>query len=157
VLAEWKGCVLMVTHDRFFLDKVATGLIVFEGDGVLHRHAGNYDLYRRLKEQKEADAAAAAADARDRKPSGSSSAAAKKDGARRLSWKEQKELAGMEAAITQAEARRAELEARLADPALYAQPADEVAAVTTAFREAGEAVEALYARWAELEEMAGSV
>jgi hypothetical protein len=49
------------------------------------------------------------------------------------------------------------LEARLADPALYAQPADEVAAVTTAFREAGEAVEALYARWAELEEMAGSV
>jgi ATP-binding cassette subfamily F protein uup len=152
VLAEWQGCVLMVTHDRFFLDKVATGLIVFEGKGVLHRHAGNYDLYRRLKEQKEADAAAS--EARDRKPSGSSAAAAKKDGGRKLSWKEQKELAGMEAAITQAETRRAELEARLADPALYAQPADEVARVTASFKEAGEAVEALYARWAELEELA---
>jgi ATP-binding cassette subfamily F protein uup len=154
VLAEWKGCVLMVTHDRFFLDKVATGLIVFEGNGFLHRHAGNYDLYRRLKEQKEAEAAAAASEARDRKSSGVSAAAAKKDGTRKLSWKEQKELAGMEAAITQAEARRAELEARLADPALYAQPADEVARVTAAFKEAGEAVEALYARWAELEELA---
>ena len=152
VLAEWQGCVLMVTHDRFFLDKVATGLIVFEGNGFLHRHAGNYDLYRRLKEQKEAEAAAAASEARDRKPSGASSAAAaKKDGARKLSWKEQKELAGIEAAITQAEARRAELEARLADPALYAQPADEVARVTAAFKEAGDAVDALYARWAELE------
>jgi ATP-binding cassette subfamily F protein uup len=159
VLAEWNGCVLMVTHDRFFLDKVATGLIVFEGNGVLHRHAGNYDLYRRLKEQKEADAAAAASEARDRKPSGASSAAstAKKDGGgRKLSWKEQKELAGMEAAIMQAEARKEALEARLADPALYAQPQDEVARVTAEFREAGEAVEALYARWAELEAVAES-
>ncbi|WP_420129514.1 ribosomal protection-like ABC-F family protein [Longimicrobium sp.] len=155
VLAEWQGCVLMVTHDRFFLDKVATGLIVFEGNGVLHRHAGNYDLYRRLKEQKEAEAAAAAAETRKPAASSLSAGAAKKDGARKLSWKEQKELAGMEAAIMQAEARKAELEARLADPALYAQPADEVARVTTAFREAGEAVDALYARWAELEELAG--
>jgi len=149
VLAEWQGCVLMVTHDRFFLDKVATGLIVFEGNGALHRHAGNYDLYRRLKEQKEAEAAAQA------KPSKSAAAPAeKKAGPRKLSWKEQKELEGMEGAILEAEARREELEARLADPALYTQGADEVARVTAAFREAGEAVEALYARWAALEEIA---
>ncbi|HEX2208395.1 MAG TPA: ABC-F family ATP-binding cassette domain-containing protein [Longimicrobium sp.] len=155
VLAEWKGCVLMVTHDRFFLDKVATGLIVFEGNGVLHRHAGNYDLYRRLREQKEAEAAAAAAEQQSRRPSTSSSpSAAKKAGPRKLSWKEQKELAGMEAAIMEAEARKGELETRLADPALYAQSPDEVARVTAAFREAGEAVEALYARWAELEAVA---
>ncbi|HEU0302048.1 MAG TPA: ABC-F family ATP-binding cassette domain-containing protein [Longimicrobium sp.] len=154
VLAEWAGCVLMVTHDRFFLDKVATGLIVFEGDGVLHRHAGNYDLYRRLREQKEAEAAAAAAEARERKPAAPASAAPKKEGPRKLSWKEQKELAGMEAAIVEAEARRAELEARLADPALYTQPQDEVARVTAAFHQAGEAVDALYVRWAELESIA---
>ncbi|HEX2076439.1 MAG TPA: ABC-F family ATP-binding cassette domain-containing protein [Longimicrobium sp.] len=151
VLAEWAGCVLMVTHDRFFLDKVATGLIVFEGNGVLHRHAGNYDLYRRLKEQKESEAAA---EARERKPAASAAPAPKKEGPRKLSWKEQKELAGMEAAIMEAEARRAELEARLADPALYTQPQDEVARVTAAFHQAGEAVEALYARWAELEAIA---
>ena len=153
VLAEWKGCVLMVTHDRFFLDKVATGLIVFEGGGVLHRHAGNYDLYRRLKEQKEAEAAAAAAP-RERKPA-SPAPAPKTEGRRKLSWKERKELAGMEEAILQEEALREELGARLADPSLYAQPQDEVARVTAAFREAGERVDALYARWAELEEIAG--
>jgi len=44
VLADYPGCVLLVTHDRFFLDKIATGLIVFEGNGVLHRHAGGYEL-----------------------------------------------------------------------------------------------------------------
>ncbi|HEX8905640.1 MAG TPA: ABC-F family ATP-binding cassette domain-containing protein, partial [Longimicrobiaceae bacterium] len=52
VLMEWSGCVLLVTHDRYFLDKIATGLIVFEGDGELRRHAGGYDLYRRLKDQR---------------------------------------------------------------------------------------------------------
>jgi ATP-binding cassette subfamily F protein uup len=150
VLADYGGCVLMVTHDRFFLDKVATGLIVFEGNGVLHRHEGNYDLYRRLKEQKEAEAATAATTARK---AATTSAPAKKDeGGRKLSYKEKKELDGMEAAITAAEARKEELSARLADPALYAGPADEVARVTAAFKEAGEAVDALYARWSELEE-----
>jgi ATP-binding cassette subfamily F protein uup len=150
VLADYGGCVLMVTHDRFFLDKVATGLIVFEGNGVLHRHEGNYDLYRRLKEQKEAEAATAQTTARRAM---TASAPAKKDeGGRKLSYKEKKELDGMEAAITAAEARKEELSARLADPALYAGPADEVARVTAAFKEAGEAVDALYARWSELEE-----
>ncbi|HEX8316911.1 ABC-F family ATP-binding cassette domain-containing protein [Longimicrobium sp.] len=150
VLADYGGCVLMVTHDRFFLDKVATGLIVFEGNGVLHRHEGNYDLYRRLKEQKEAEAATAQTTARK---AATSSAPAKKDeGGRKLSYKEKKELDGMEAAITAAEARKEELSARLADPTLYAGPADEVARVTAAFKEAGEAVDALYARWSELEE-----
>ena len=155
VLAEWQGCVLMVTHDRFFLDKVATGLIVFEGGGVLHRHAGNYDLYRRLREQKEAEAAASATAARQSRPAGGGPALAKKpEGGRKLSYKEQKELGGIENAILEAEARKEELEARLADPALYALPQDEVARVTTAFREASEAVDALYARWAELEAIA---
>jgi ATP-binding cassette subfamily F protein uup len=150
VLADYSGCVLMVTHDRFFLDKVATGLIVFEGNGVLHRHEGNYDLYRRLKEQKEAEAATAQTTVR--KAATASTPVKKDEGGRKLSYKEKKELDGMEAAITAAEARKEELSARLADPALYAGPADEVARVTAAFKEAGEAVEALYARWSELGE-----
>jgi hypothetical protein len=59
----------------------------------------------------------------------------------------------MEEAILEAEARKEELGARLADPALYSEPADEVARATAAFREASERVDALYARWAELEEL----
>ncbi|MBB4636438.1 ABC-F family ATP-binding cassette domain-containing protein [Longimicrobium terrae] len=155
VLADYGGCVVVVTHDRFFLDKVATGLIVFEKDGAVRRHAGNYDLYRRLKEQREAEAAEAAQAHTQARKATAATAAAKADGGKKLSWKEKKELDGMEAAIEKAEARKEELSARLADPALYTGPADELARVTSAFREAGEAVDVLYARWAELEELAG--
>jgi ATP-binding cassette subfamily F protein uup len=146
--------VLLVTHDRFFLDKVATGLIVFEGGGALRRHAGGYDLYRRLKEQREAEAAAAAAQAK--KPAAAPAKAPAAERPRKLSWKEQREMEGIEAAILEAEGRKAELEARLADPALYARPADEIARATAGFEAATREVDALYARWAELEELAAA-
>ncbi len=154
VLVDYPGCVLLVTHDRFFLDKVATGLIVFEGDGVLARHAGGYELYRRLRAQREAERAAAASAAparKDETPRPRKEAA--QGGARKLSWKEKKELDGMEEAIMQAETRKEELGARLADPVLYAGAPDEVARIGEQFRVVTEQVEALYARWSELEEM----
>jgi ATP-binding cassette subfamily F protein uup len=152
LLADYKGCVLLVTHDRFFLDKVATGLIVFEGDGVLRRHAGGYDLYRRLRAQREAEEAAARP-AERKAPAQGGRPARREGGPRKLSYREQQELQGMETAILEAEARKEELGARLADPALYAGPPDEVARVTAEFREATERVDALYARWEELEEI----
>ncbi|HEV2735388.1 MAG TPA: ABC-F family ATP-binding cassette domain-containing protein [Longimicrobiaceae bacterium] len=155
VLADYPGCVLLVTHDRFFLDKVATGLIAFEGEGRLRRHAGSYDLYRRLRAQREAEEAAQRP--AERKPAAQNGRPDKKEPARKLSYREQKELGGMEEAILQAEARKEELGARLADPALYSEPADEVARAAAAFREASERVDALYARWAELEELRAGV
>ena len=156
VLADWPGCVLLVTHDRFFLDKVATGLIAFEGNGELRRHAGGYDLYRRLKEQREAEDAARRTPERPRggpDPREAERAARKASAPRKLSYKEQKELEGMEEAILTAEAEKEELGARLADPSFYAAAPDEVARVTAAYREAEARVDALYARWAELEEV----
>ena len=157
VLATWPGCVLLVTHDRFFLDKVATGLIIFEGNGQLRRHAGGYDLYRRLKQQREAEAAAASSAAAAPKKSAAATKPAAEAKARKLSYKEQKELEGMEMAILEAEGRKEELSVRLADPALYASsPADEVARLSAEYKTAGERVDALYARWAELEEIAAA-
>jgi ATP-binding cassette subfamily F protein uup len=156
VLADYPGCVLLVTHDRFFLDKVATGLIVFEEGGQVRRHAGGYDLYRRLKEQREGEAAAAGASpaAKDRKPTAPQKRAA--GGPRRLSYRDKRELEGMEAAILEAESRKEELEARLADPALYTGGQDEVQRVTAEFQAAAARVDELYARWAELEEIASA-
>ena len=61
LLMQFTGAVLLVTHDRYFLDKVATGLLVFEGEGKVVRHEGNYDLYRRL--------AGAVEEGRGRRPS----------------------------------------------------------------------------------------
>jgi ATP-binding cassette subfamily F protein uup len=52
LLVEFTGAVLLVTHDRYFLDKVATALLVFEGEGKIVRHEGNYDMYRRLTSKK---------------------------------------------------------------------------------------------------------
>ena len=155
VLEEYAGCVLVVTHDRFFLDKVATDLFVFEGDGVIHTHAGGYDLYRRLREEREA-AEAAERRARERKQAERKAAPERKRAPKKLTWKEERELEGLEDAILEAEAERDALEARLADPALYDDPSADIAAITAAYEEARARVESLYERWAELEEKATS-
>jgi ABC transport system ATP-binding/permease protein len=168
-IADYPGCVLVVTHDRFFLDKVATALFVFEGDGAVHRHEGNYELYRRLREQREQEAAARqprppardARDARDARGSGrrtgddgdASAGGADQPARKKLSWKEARELEGLEQRILEAESRRDELAAALADPALY-QDADRAASVNARYQAVTGEVEALYARWAELEERA---
>jgi ATP-binding cassette subfamily F protein uup len=151
-LIDYGGCVLMVTHDRYFLDKVATALLVFEGDGVVHRHEGGFELYRRLKERRDAEAAASAPAQPPRKqPARRLSAAAAAGAPRKLTWKEQRELEGIEQQIIEAESSRDELAARLAEPGLYQDKA-EAARVHAEFQAAEAVVGALYARWAELEE-----
>lgn len=150
-LADFPGCALVVTHDRYFLDKVATGLLVFEGKGVVHRHEGGYDLYRRLREERTAVEAERARPAPSKVPAKPERAA---PSARRLSYQEKRELEGMEESIVAAESERERLGVQLSDPATYADTPEQVADLSTAYREAGETVERLYARWAELEERA---
>jgi ABC transport system ATP-binding/permease protein len=151
-LADFAGCVLVVTHDRFFLDKVATGLLVFEENGVVHRHEGGYDLYRRLKEEKRAQLEADTRSAST--PRKSAPAAGEKP--RRLSYRESKELSGMEAAILKAEELRDDLGAQLADPTLYSEHPEQVAPLTERFTAAEREVEQLYRRWEELESIASA-
>jgi ABC transport system ATP-binding/permease protein len=158
-LVDFAGCVLVVTHDRYFLDKVATALIAFEGEGRVHRHEGGYDRYRERREAAARTEATARAERAAGRPgagraSGKSSSGGRPPGPerpRRLSYREQQELDGMEAAILDVEAERARLETELADPALYSNSPERVPAVTAAYEEAGRRGEALYARWAELE------
>ena len=150
-LVDYPGCVLMVTHDRFFLDKIATALFVFEGDGVVHRHEGGFELYRRLREQRDAAAADAAREAaRERTRAEKPRSAAAKPAVKGLSWNEARELEGLEVRILEAEQERDALEARLTEPAVYRDPST-LAEVTAAFSAARGAVEALYERWGELE------
>jgi ATP-binding cassette subfamily F protein uup len=165
LLLSFGGSVLLVTHDRYFLDKVATAVVAFEGDGKVVRYPGNFEMYRRLKEQQGAAPAANTQPASPRGAGGPAPAAvtppapAQAGGAarpRKLSYKEQKELEGMEGAIEAAEGRKAELEATLADPALYTTRAGEVRALQEALAAAGADVERLYARWQELQTLAGA-
>jgi ABC transport system ATP-binding/permease protein len=151
-LADYPGCVLMVTHDRFFLDKIATALFVFEGDGIVHRHEGGFDLYRRLREEREAAASNAARESSartDRRDADTRRARPQK----RLTWHEQRELDSMETRIIDAELRRDELEAKLLDPEIYSDAARSADAAA-AFTAARDAVETLYERWSELAERA---
>jgi ABC transport system ATP-binding/permease protein len=160
-LVDFPGCVLVVTHDRYFLDKVATALFVFEDDGRVHRHEGGYDAYLRRKEEAEREAAereaeragaARASAERTARSAGTGNGAARAaDRPRRLTYREQRELEGMEAAILAAESERERLERALSEPSLYSDAPETVPALTAAFDEARRRVEELYARWAELE------
>jgi ATP-binding cassette subfamily F protein uup len=155
LLLGFDGSVLLVTHDRYFLDKVATGILAFEGGGRAVRYPGNYETYRTLKLQAEEAARreeAVASPARAEAAAVASPPPAER--ARRpgkLSFKEQRELEGMEAAILSAEERKASLEAALGDPATYQRDGAAVAGMRAALDEVTREVERLYARWQELE------
>ncbi len=154
LLLDFGGSTLLVTHDRYFLDKVATSILTFEGGGRVTRYEGNYEMYRRLKAQSEAASAAAkpaAAPAPKKEEPAAAAKPARKPG--KLSYKEQRELEGMEAAIEAAETRKAELEAQLADPAVYSN-GPKVAEVQKDLEATATEVDRLYARWQELQDLA---
>jgi ATP-binding cassette subfamily F protein uup len=147
LLRTFAGSVLLVTHDRYFLDKVATAILAFQGDGRVVRYEGNYDMYRRLRPAPGAAPKAAA-------PAPSPAAASTRKNSR-LSYKDQRELDGMEAAIEAAERRKQELSDALADPAIASQ-AGRLHELTVALDEATHNVDRLYARWQALEAGAGA-
>jgi len=165
LLLDFDGSVLLVTHDRYFLDKVATAILAFDGAGRVTRWEGNYDLYRRLKGQAEmaerakAPSSDSALEPRAGPKGGTATAPSRAQPRRpgKLSFKEQRELEGIEAAIVEVERRKATLEAALADPETYRKEGARVAALRSDLDAASGEVDRLYARWQELEAMgAGS-
>ncbi|MBX3156592.1 MAG: ABC-F family ATP-binding cassette domain-containing protein [Deltaproteobacteria bacterium] len=141
-LIHFPGCALIVSHDRWFLDRVATGILAFEGDGRVTFYEGSYTFYAERRPKR---AAAAAAPKKEPKAAPAASAPRPK----KLTFKEARELEGMEEAIAAAETRVKELEATLSDPATFKQGsvADLVADLDRARAE----VERLFARWQELD------
>ena len=144
LLLAFSGSVLLVTHDRYFLDKVATSILSFEA-GKVTRYPGNYEMYRRLR-----PAPGAAARSAEQKSASAPAAAAKKPV--KLGYKEQRELDGMEAAIEAIEARKAAAEAALADSALYAGSPQRAAGWHSELAAANAESDRLYARWQVLQD-----
>jgi ATP-binding cassette subfamily F protein uup len=153
MLIEFGGTALVVTHDRWFLDRVATAILAFEGEGRVVRYAGNHDTYRRLR----AEAEEREAQARKLQPSAAAEprpAATKvveRGRAPKLSHAETQELASIVEAIDLADTRVSQLEGRLADPAVYSAGGDEVKNLTTDLTAARAEAARLMARWEELE------
>jgi ATP-binding cassette subfamily F protein uup len=146
-LLDFPGCALIVSHDRWFLDRVATGILAFDEAGVTF-YEGTYSSYEAKRDARRAQAARAAAPVAVAAPK---AGPAKADKPRKRTFKETHELAGMEVTILAAEARVVELEAALSDPALFKERPLEVAGLNTRLEAARAEVERLYARWAELD------
>jgi ABC transport system ATP-binding/permease protein len=152
LMLGFKGAVLLVTHDRYFLDKVATSILAFETDARVTRYEGNWDMYRRLRPRGSPAPAPAPTDKAKPEPAVVAAPAAKPKS--KLSYKDQRELDGMEKAIEEAETRKSALEKQLADPAVYAQAA-EFKRISNEFDAATAEVERLYARWQVLQSLLG--
>jgi len=149
MLLGFGGSVILVTHDRYFIDKVATSILAFEGDGRVVRYAGNHDMYLRLRAQNRPAA--------PEKPVAPAPVPSRKELARLpqdkkpLTLPEWKRLDAMEALIETAEGEKARLEQALADPELYRTRSGDVAGLRAELARASEAVEQLYAEWQLLE------
>ncbi len=143
LVVEMGVATLVVTHDRFFLDRIATSILAFEGEGRVVRYAGDYTAYRRQRPP----AAPQAAAPKQPKPK----PASPRPPRRGLSGKEKRELASLMETIEALEGELAELEARLADPRTYAGGGSEAAELARALDERRTALDAKLERWEVLE------
>ena len=149
-LLDFPGCVLVVSHDRWFLDRICDRVIVFEGEGSVHIQEGNYSYYLEKNRDRLA-AERSAINAMNRAATVTAKAAPPKEKPRRLSYKEERELEGMEALILTMEQEVAALEAQINDPSFYLTRAPEAPGLVAGIEKQKKAVLAAYARWEDLE------
>jgi len=160
LLVEFQGTLLLVSHDREFLDEVVTSTLVFEGDGHLGDYVGGYTDWRNEVAKQAARAAAdstpitaiAAAEPAGRARSrDGGSAPSREDSPRPLSSREKTELESLPAKIEALEKEQAALTAKLGDPAFYKNEASQFAEVKARLDSLELEHAAAFARWEELE------
>jgi len=142
LLVDYGGTVLLVSHDREFLDNVATSVLAFEGDGVFKEYEGGYADWLRSKQSAETAAEEAP------KPHAKAAAAAKP---KKLSFKEQKELDALPKRIETLEAEQEGLHASMADPGFFRQDGAKIAEATARLTALQTELAAAYERWEALE------
>ncbi len=147
-LVEFPGTLLLVSHDRTFLNNVVTSTIAFESDGV-KEYVGGYDDWLRQSAAVDKPVTGQMRTARSKssKPCGS-------EDKRRLSYNEQRELAALPATIEQLESEISAMHQTMADPAFYQLPSSQIAAAQSRHTELERNLAAAYARWEELEQLA---
>ena len=146
-LLAFSGCVLVVSHDRYFLNRVCTGIIAFEGDGQVAYNEGDYEYYRvKLATRKKRLAKLPVAT-----QANAESSSAPEAKPRKMTWKEKAELEGMEAAILKDEESVTRIESLFADPEFHSKHGAKTSELTIELETAKKQSAALYARWEELE------
>ena len=151
MVAQFSGTLLLVSHDRAFIDRVVTSLLVLEGDGTVKDFVGGYSDWARWRDAR--DARAAGRDHRARHPQspGIAPAAPAAQPRRKLSYKEQRELAELPGQLESMDLEHKALQAQTQDPGFYSRPHDEVAATLRLLGELEARIEAAFGRWSELE------
>jgi len=156
-LVEWTGTLLLVSHDRVFLDNVVTSTIVFEGEGAVVEYVGGYADWLRQRRP----AAETADTSAGKKPSARAVTVAAANSAdqlptvrRKLSYNEQRELSGLPSRIEALEAEHARLESAVASPDFYKEGAEAIAQTLDRIRRVEHELLEAYSRADELKERA---
>ncbi len=152
LLVEYQGTVLLVSHDRAFLNDVVTSTLAIEADGRVREYDGGYDDYLRQRKEE------VPTEPRNAPASRASPAAPPKsqaDRPRKLSHKERKELDALPGRIEELESARAELHDAMADPGFYRQEGGAIAEARGRLEAIEQELAAAYERWEALEGLAG--
>ena len=148
LLLDYQGTLLLVSHDRAFLNNVVTSTLAFEGAGKVGEYVGGYDdwlLQRQPEPQK----------AVEKITSAKSKPKPRREQSQKLSYKDQRELERLPQQIEILEAEQEELYQTLSDPSFYRENGSEIAAVRTRLEMIEQKLEAAYERWETLESMSG--
>ncbi len=149
LLEDYDGTVFLVSHDRTFLDNVATQVFVAEGEGVWKEYIGGYEDWERVKKSRpEAPKEDVKPSVKSKETAAAPSSAAKP---KKLSFKEQRELEQLPQQIADLEAEQATISARLADPELYRKQPDEVQTLNQRFAEIDQLLMESLERWEAIE------
>jgi ATP-binding cassette subfamily F protein uup len=145
-LLSFDGCVVVVSHDRYFLNRVCNGILAFEDGGKIHFSEGDYNYYiekkkKRLQTKTETNIAI------------KKSTTQTKPTQRKLTWKEKKELETIEENILDAESEVENIESIFADPEFYQKNASNTKELNEKLELAKNKVQKLYDRWEELEKI----
>jgi len=154
LVAEFAGTVLVVSHDREFLNRVVTSMLVFEGNGIVKEYAGGYDDYVRVSGR----TAPPPLDREEEKPVPVPKVAVKAAlvpnvKARKLTNKEATELATLPAKIERLEVEQRAIEARMAAPGFYQSAAGDITKAATRLIAVGQEIETAFARWTMLDQL----
>ena len=148
-LLNFPGSVLVVSHDRYFLDRICTGILAFEGEGRVAYSVGNYDYYLEKTRPKKVLASTSAAAAKAWAPPPPPAPPGPKK--KKLGFKEQKELEGIEGRIQEMEAEAARIEALFTSPDFHKDYGNRTSELNVKLEDLKTTAARLYTRWEELE------
>ncbi len=146
-LIQYQGTMLLVSHDREFLNNVVTSCIVFESDNV-REYVGGYDDWLRQSNTPREQPAETKPKPTENKPA---ETPAKKEPQAKLSFKENRELEQLPSTIESLEASIATLHEKMASPDFYKKPKEEIAREQASLRDLETKLATAYSRWAELD------